>query len=74
MLEQIKTRTGITPDQFLADGGYVKLDDIAAPAAKGVISFIPLNLKKNKTVDQHLPKPGDPSAIAYPALKLLAMA
>lgn len=64
MLEQIKKRTGITPDEYLADGGYVELDDIAALAAKGVTPFIPLNRKKNKAVDQHLPRPGDPPAVA----------
>jgi len=64
MLEQIKTRTGITPDEYLADGGYVELDDIADLAAKGVTPFIPLNRKKNKAVDQHLPRPGDPPAVA----------
>ena len=64
MLAQIQTRTGLTPDEYLADGGYVDHDDISALAAKGVTPYIPLNRKKDKAVDPHLPKPGDPPVIA----------
>lgn len=64
MVTQIETRTGLTPKEFLADGGYVDHDDIAALAAKGVTPYIPLNRKKKTTVDPHLPRPGDPPVIA----------
>lgn len=64
MVTQIETRTGLTPKEFLADGGYVDHDDIAALAAKGVPPYIPLNRKKKTTVDPHLPRPGDPPVIA----------
>lgn len=64
MIAQIQTRTGLIPGEYLADGGYVDHDDIAALAAKGVTPFIPLNRKKNKDVDPHLPRPDDPPVIA----------
>jgi len=64
MIAQIQARTGLTPEECLADGGYVDHDDISALAAKGVTPYIPLNRKKNKSVVPHLPKPGDPPAVA----------
>lgn len=64
MLAQIQTRTGRTPDEMLADGGYVDHKDIAAVADKGVTVYAPLNRKKNSERDPHLPREGDPPAIA----------
>jgi transposase len=64
MLAQIQSRTGRTPDEMLADGGYVDHKDIAAVADKGVTVYAPLNRKKNSERDPHLPREGDSPAIA----------
>ena len=64
MLAQIETRTGITPEEYLADGGYVDHKDITAVADKGVTVYAPLNKKKNSDLDPHLPREGDSPAIA----------
>ena len=64
MLAQIETRTGRTPDEMLADGGYVDHKDIAAIADKGVTVYAPLNRKKKSERDPHLPREGDSPAIA----------
>lgn len=65
MLTQIETRTGLTPGEFLADGGYVDHDDIAAIAAKGSTPYIPLSKKrKNAAAESCVPRPGDSPAVA----------
>ena len=64
MLTQIHERTGMTPDEMLADGGYVDHKDIEAVADKRVTVYAPLNKKKNGERDPHLPREGDSPAIA----------
>lgn len=61
MLEQIEARTGLKPEEMLADGGYVEHDDIAAIEAKNVTTYIPPTA--SKSADPHLPRPGEPHVI-----------
>lgn len=63
IVTQIQARTGRTPEEVLADGGYVDHDDMVAVADKGVKPYIPLS-ENRKSVAPHIPKPGDPPAVA----------
>jgi len=58
IVTQIQARTGRTPEEILADGGYVDHEDMVAVANKGVKSYIPLNANK-KSVAPPVPRPGD---------------
>lgn len=63
IVTQIQKRTGRTPEEILADGGYEDHDDIVAVSDKGVKPIIPVGAD-TKCVDPHLPRPGDPPAVA----------
>ena len=52
------------PGEHLADGGYAKLDDIAALAAAGVTAYVPVPAPRDTTRERYAPQPGDPPAIA----------
>lgn len=55
---------GQRPAQYLADGGFAKLDDIRALAQAGVETFVPVPAPRNPGRDRHEPLPDDPSEIA----------
>jgi len=55
---------GHRPGQHLADGGFAKLDDIAALAKAGVETFVPVAVPRDKTRDRHQPRPDDAPEVA----------
>jgi hypothetical protein len=55
---------GERPRQHLADGGFVKLDDIDALARNGVEIFAPVPKPRDASRDRHAPQPDDPPGVA----------
>ncbi len=64
MVDQLAARTGIVPDEVLADGGYVDHEDIVRIAARQITPFLPLPKPRSGDADPHQPKPDDPPGIA----------
>lgn len=61
--DALKAAYGRRPREHLVDGGFAKLDDIAALAADGVAVYAPLPAPRSRR-DPHAALPGDPPAIA----------
>jgi len=62
MVDQIKDRYGRAPDEYLADGGFVSLDDITALEAEGITTYLPImeeEKKRAKGVNPFAPLKGD---------------
>ena len=62
MLEQIEQRYGVTPDEALVDGGYMKTDDIIDVAKSGIVLYLPVKeveKKQKKGIDPFAPLPND---------------
>lgn len=62
MVDQIQTRYGKRPDEYLADGGFVRLDDITALEQAGTTTYLPImeqEQKRAKGVDPFAPVKGD---------------
>jgi hypothetical protein len=64
MHQQIRNRYGLTPAQWLADGGYTKLEAIEALTRCGTQPLMPRPKSRNASVDAFAAKPGDSQAIA----------
>ena len=65
MLAQIEERTGVRPDEYLADGGYTGHDSIEAAAEQNVTMYGPVpKPRKGDTRDPHAPRPDDSAAVA----------
>lgn len=64
MHTQLHERYGRTPTQWLADGGFAKLEHIEALSAAGTEPYVPVPASRNPAIDPHLPKDGDSAAIA----------
>ena len=66
MREQIKEQTDEAVTEHLADGGYVKLDDLdrAAAADPPVTLYMPLPKPRKPGADPHEPKKTDSEAVA----------
>lgn len=64
MHTQLRNRYGRTPAQWLADGGFAKLEHITALSAAGTEPYVPVPASRNPTIDPHLPKDGDSAAVA----------
>jgi len=64
MLADIERRTGNKPDEYLVDGGFVKLDSIDEASAAGVTVYMPVPAPRKEKVDPHQPKEGDSQAVA----------
>jgi hypothetical protein len=67
MLEQVRERSGKTPDEALVDGGFAALEAIDEAAERGCTVYAPLKdehkqLRAGK--DPYVPKKGDSAAIA----------
>ncbi len=62
--EQVEQRYGHRPQRFLGDGGFTRLDDIAALARKAITVFCPLKPRRNPNNDPAKPRYGDPPEIA----------
>ena len=62
MLEQIGHRYQTRPDEYLADGGFVSLDDITELEKSGIATYLPImeqEKKRAKGIDPFAPVKGD---------------
>ena len=59
--DQIRDRHGVYPQEALADGGFVSLEDIEAAQAppRGTRVYAPVPQPKDPKRDRHAPLPGD---------------
>jgi transposase len=64
MNEALAAAHGTRPAEHLADGGFAKLDDIAALAEAGVVTYVPVPAPRDRTRGRHAPRTDDPPAIA----------
>lgn len=67
MLEQVEERTGQTPSQHLADGGFATIEDIEKVSQRGTTVFTPIKeerQKKEAGIDPFQPCPKDSPEIA----------
>lgn len=63
MVEQVNTRCGEYPRQWLVDGGYNSHEQIEAAAQRTEV-YAPVPQPKDENTDPHQPKPGDSEAVA----------
>ena len=70
MHQQVTERTGVTPKEYLVDGGFTKHDDIDAIDDAGTIILAPVPKPKDATRDRHDPLPGDSPAVAQWRLRM----
>jgi transposase len=64
MTEILATDYGQRPEQYLADGGYAKLDDIGALTEIGIESYVPVPKPRDASRDRYAPRPSDPPGVA----------
>jgi transposase len=64
MLQELERRSGVTPSQHLADGGYLNFAGVERCAAKGVEVFSPPRNNRDYHIDPLTPQPGDAPALA----------
>jgi transposase len=64
MIQNIKKRTGQSVEEYLADGGFAKREDIQELSDQGVTVYSPVQPSKKKGVDPHEPKKDDPPEVA----------
>jgi transposase len=64
MHENVQTRYGVTPDYWLADGGYTTLSDIDIVVERGTQPVMPPPRSRNPEIDGREPKATDSPAQA----------
>jgi transposase len=64
MLEQIEERCGARPEEYLVDGGFVKLEAIEAATAQGTTVYAPPQADKRGEKPVTKAKAGDSPAVA----------
>jgi len=64
MVKQVEERTGQLPEEWLVDGGFVKLAAIEELDALGVSVYGPVPEPRDKSRDRYVPLPTDSSIIA----------
>jgi hypothetical protein len=64
MMGELRRRYGLVPEQWLADGGFAKHEQIEAVAAAGCRPYLPVMTAKNDERDPRTPRKGDSPAIA----------
>lgn len=67
MIEQIEQRYQRRPDEYLADGGFVKLTDITQAEAQGIAVYLPImeaEQKRAQGLDPYAPMKGDTPQVA----------
>lgn len=64
MHDQIRQRYEHTPEQWLADGGYTKLEAIEELTRRGTQPLMPPPKSKDPGTDPYAPKPTDSEALA----------
>lgn len=64
MIDEVERRTGKTPKEWLADGGYTDLSDIQRVGEKGVKVYMPVPEPRSPDIDPHQPKQNDDEHVA----------
>ena len=64
MLEQVEERSGKTPQDYLADGGFATLGEVDRFAAAGVTFYAPTRAPRGDSREKTEPRPGDSPAVA----------
>jgi len=66
MVVQVEDRSGVTPREWLVDGGFAQHDQIESVSDRepGCTVYAPVPKPKDPKVDRHAPKPGDGPAVA----------
>ncbi len=64
MSDQLQAASGQRAAEHWVDGGFAKLDDIAALAADGVTVYAPVPAPRDANRDRHEPRPDDPAGVA----------
>ena len=66
LLDQVRARTGASPKEALADGGFVDLRDMEAAqsAPRGCKVYVPVPQPKDPQRDRHVPLPSDSEQVA----------
>jgi transposase len=64
MLDDIESRTGKLPKDYLVDGGFVSLDNIEVISERCGKAYAPVPEPRSEKVDRYAPKPGDSPAVA----------
>lgn len=64
MSDALDASYGVRPSAHLVDGGFARLDDIAALAAAGVTVYAPVPEPRDPGRDRYAPRPDDPPAVA----------
>lgn len=64
MIDEVERRTGKTPKEWLADGGYTDLGDIQSVGEKGVKVYVPVPEPHSPEIDPHQPKRNDDAHVA----------
>jgi hypothetical protein len=65
MLEQVESRSGQVPEEWLMDGGYNKHSTIETLSAKGLTVYTPVTKPRGEPVrDPYQPLPSDSAKIA----------
>lgn len=59
MIEQVVSRTGRKPPEYLVDGGYTKLEAIDAVEAGGTVVYAPVPKPRRDSVNPFARKPND---------------
>ena len=65
MVGQVEDRSGVTPREWLVDGGFAQHDQIEAVGERepGCTVYAPVPKPKDPKVDRHAPKPSDGAAV-----------
>jgi transposase len=64
MVQQVEERFQSRPQEWLADGGHAKKEDIEAVSGQGTAVYAPVQKPKKDAVDPHQPRPDDSPAVA----------
>jgi transposase len=64
MHASVQARYGVTPDHWLADGGFTKLEAIEAVTERGTQPVLPPPRSRNPNIDHLAPKASDSPALA----------
>ena len=63
MHDQLQQRYGVTPEHWLADGGYAKLEAIEQLDERGTQAVVPPPASRNPDIDPLVPKDTDSAAL-----------
>lgn len=63
MIEEIERRTGGSPSEYLADGGFVSETSVEEVSRAGVMLYAPVPARRG-VEDPHQPRPGDSPELA----------